>query len=202
MEPITLGALCAALFVAAVLPGPCAVLTVGRTVRQGIVAGLVVSAGVLASDLLLCIAALAAIQGVLAISEQFFAATKWAGIAVLLVLAARMLMSACSREVSTDPRRTAALGNFCAGALLVLSSPGTFVILLVLLPQFVATPGGGPGAAALAVGATLAGTAAAQAGAMLAGVLRVSRKRARWVEYAGAALLTGFAGVALLTPLG
>ena len=48
MDSSVLFALFVAAFVNAVLPGPCVILTFGRTVRAGVPAGLVVTAGILA----------------------------------------------------------------------------------------------------------------------------------------------------------
>jgi threonine/homoserine/homoserine lactone efflux protein len=201
MDVLTQNSLYVAVFIAAALPGPCAVLTVGRAARHGRLSGIAVSAGVVLASALLAMFALTAMLGVLTISETVFRAMRWAGIIVLLYLAFRMIVPV---TLTTDraPRRPAATGDFCAGALTLLSSPSALAFLLALLPQFIRTPASGLGPAIAAAIFFVAGVATTQTCAVLAGSLKLSRGGSRWIEYAGAALLIGFAGGALVAPPG
>ncbi len=204
MEPIALAALFAASVVNAAIPGPCMILTVGRAARGGLGAGLRVSAGVLCGDVVLVGLALLTLMGLLTLSTQALGAIKWSGVATLFWLAARMCGARPSGREPPAERRGAEAGDLLSGAVLGFSSPFNLVFLLALLPQFFPVDGMGVHGALLVGGAFLAGPAVAQVGAALlgAGALRLAGPGARWIDYAGAAALFGFAGMAALAAVG
>jgi threonine/homoserine/homoserine lactone efflux protein len=202
MEPLALTALFVASTVNAAFPGPCMILTVGRTARGGLRSGLRVSVGVLLGDVVLVGLAVLAMLGTLTLGHRALSAMKWGGALVLLVIAARMLRAGPERPAGTA-RRTDKLGDVVSGAMLGVSSPFNLVFMLALLPQFIPPDGMDAGVALLIAGGFLAGVLVAQAGATLvgAGSLRLVGGQGRWLDYAGAAALIGFAGIALLAPL-
>ena len=75
------------------IPGPNHVYIVARSVDQGRRAGFASAFGVEAATLLHVAAAAAGVSAALASSATAFAAVKYAGVAYLLYLAARTLMS-------------------------------------------------------------------------------------------------------------
>ena len=204
MDPIALAALFAASFVNAALPGPCIILTFGRAARGGLGAGLRVSVGVLCGDVVLVSLALLALMGLLTVSQQSLAAMKWTGVAMLVVLAARMARARPAGRGPVGDRRGIEAGDILSGAVLGFCSPFNLVFVLALLPQFLPAEGMDADDALLVGGGFLAGPVVAQAGAALlgAGTLRLAGSGARWIDYAGAAALFGFAGVAALAVVG
>lgn len=199
METSALAALFVAAFVNAALPGPCVILTFGRTARSGVGAGLVVTSGILAGDALLVSAAVGATLGVLALAPAAFPTLKWFGIACLVLLAARSLLAAARpQQQGTRPPTQDAL----AGALVGLSSPYNLVFYLAIFPQVLPSLAADAGAA-LAVWLTaMGGIAAAQLAvvAVAAGCNGLAGRRGgRAIDYATAAALLVVAGTAAAT---
>lgn len=185
----------------AALPGPCTILTASRSAVAGQAAGSRITLGVVLANLVLVTITLAAMQGVLAISDQAFAAMKWAGIALLLALAVRMLLSKPVRD-GAPTRNPHSVSEVGAGLLVGLSSPYNLVFLLALLPQFV--PSEMSITTAMAVVLTvLSGATVAQLGAVAVGLWSrgILGNGARWLDRVGAICILGFAGTTLATPI-
>ena len=125
----------AALFLASAinagLPGPCVMLTAGRTAGSGWRAGAAVSLGVLVADALLVAVALVALVGAVKLSPSALVTMKWAGVIALVVLAVRSLRPAgpAAPAARLSPR------DWAAGFAVGLSSPYNLVFFLALLPQ-------------------------------------------------------------------
>lgn len=193
----------AALFLAsavnAALPGPCMLMTVGRTAGLGWRAGAAVTLGVLTADTLLVLGASAMMLGVLTLSTAALGVMKWAGIAALVVLAACSL-----RPAARVPADRLSARDGAAGLAVGLSSPYNLVFFLALLPQFL--PADRPDLTAVAImGAVLlAGVAVAQAGAILVGLgcCGVAVRSGPWVDRACAACLLAIAAAAATVPSG
>ena len=202
MDTIAIGTLYVATFINAAMPGPCAVLAASRTARHGIRSGLLVSVGVVVSDVVFTGLALAAMLGALTLSATVLVAMKWAGVLALLLFATRTLRPAPALSGSSHSTISTS-SDLCTGSIAVLSSPFTLVFLLALLPQFMSANGSIFGPALIAAGVFVAGAATAQLAAVLFGAcaLQLGSTRGRWVEHAGAVLLLGFAGAAVITPV-
>jgi threonine/homoserine/homoserine lactone efflux protein len=195
-------ALYLATFANAAMPGPCAILAASRTVRGGVRSGLMVSAGVIVGIAALTGLAFGMMAGAVSVSDRALVAMKWAGAAALLLLAVRLLRAAPSG--SPRGRRPAANTDFGAGAVVAMFSPFVLVFLVALLPQFVSPGTSAFAPALLAAAVFIVGAAAAQAGAILFGACSLGLGGAsfRWVERASAILLLGFAGAAVMAPVG
>jgi threonine/homoserine/homoserine lactone efflux protein len=197
MDPAMFTVLFFATAINAALPGPCTILTASRSGAAGQAAGVRITAGVLLANLVLATMTLAVMHGALTVSNQAFGAMKWAGIAVLLALAVRMLLS----KSASDGSATCAshsLSEIGAGLMVGLSSPYNLVFLLALLPQFVPAEMGIATVMAV-IAAVLSGAAVGQLGAVTVGLCsrRVLGGGARWLDRAGAVCLIGFAVTAL-----
>jgi len=197
MDPIMFAVLFSATAINAALPGPCTILTASRSGVAGQAAGIRITMGVLLANLTLVTVTLAVIHGALTVSDQAFGVMKWGGIAVLLALAVRMLLSQSANEASAT-RPSHGLSEVGAGLMVGLSSPYNLVFLLALLPQFIPAEIGLATVVAV-VAAVLSGAAAAQLGAVAVGLCSrgVLGSGARWLDRAGAICLIGFAGTAL-----
>ena len=200
MGSMTLAALYVATFVNAAMPRPCVVLAASRTARGGVRSGLLVSVGVIAGIACLTLLAFGVLLGFFSLSRPVLGAIKWAGVAALLVLAARGLRPA-SGGVSF---RGAGYGDFGAGAVIVVTSPSVIVFLLALLPQFLPAEATDLGPAVLGAGVFVAGVAVGQGAAIVFArcLARPGAASSRWVERAGSVMLAGFAGAAVFAGLG
>jgi threonine/homoserine/homoserine lactone efflux protein len=201
MDPATFTVLFSMTAINAALPGPCTILTASRSAVAGQAAGSRITLGVLSANLVLVTITLAVMHGVLTVSDQAFGAMKWGGIAVLLAMAVRMLLSNSAKGGSATcaPHSLSDIG---AGLMVGLSSPFNLVFLLALLPQFVPAEMGIAAAMAV-VAAVLSGATVAQLGAVTLGLCSrgVLGGGARWFDRAGAVCLIGFAGTALAAPI-
>jgi threonine/homoserine/homoserine lactone efflux protein len=202
MDTMTDTALYLATFVNAAMPGPCAILAASRTARGGVKPGLMVSAGVVAGIAVLTGLAFGVMAGAVSVSDGALVVMKWAGAAALLLLALRSLRATPSG--APRERRPSLNSDFGAGAVVALFSPFVLVFLVALLPQFVAPGASGFGPALLAAAVFIVGAAVAQAGAVLFGACSLGWGSAgfRWIERASAVLLLGFAGAAVMAPVG
>ena len=205
MELTTLSTITVASAINTAMPGPCVALTVGRSARDGLAAGLAVSLGVILANLLLAALALSIMLGIVALSETAFLAMKWAGAGALILLALHMLFP--SRK-GTASQHVSAHGQFydlVAGLTVGLSSPFNLLFLLALLPQMVPTSafdvfGIGIG---LTIAAILVGAAISLCGVTLLGILSNStiERAGRPIECFGALAMIGFAAVSITTPI-
>lgn len=196
MDSISLGALMAAAFVNAVLPGPAIFYTIARSAVAGVAAGLRATLGVLLATLLLQAAVFKVLHGLLLISPEGLSAMRMFGASVLAMLAALMLMGRPARPDRLPRSRAQGLGDVAGGLMIGLTSPLHLVFLLAILPQFVDV------AAARwtdLVGVSL-GIVAVTAVPMVAvsllgaGALRLSPRGALWITRAGGLVMLGFAG--------
>ena len=201
MDTMTDTALYLATFANAAMPGPCAILAASRTVRGGVRSGLMASAGVVAGIAALTGLAFGVMAGAVSMSDQALVVMKWAGAAALLLLAMRSLRATPSE---TPRERPPSKNDFGAGAVVALFSPFVLVFLVALLPQFVSPDAPGFTPALLAAVVFIVGAAVAQAGAVLFGACSVGLGGSGffWVERASAILLLGFAGAAVMAPVG
>lgn len=201
MDLATIIALYAAAALNAAVPGPCILLTLGRAAAGGLPAGLRLSAGILAGNLVLLGVALAATYGALTLSDGVFAAMRWAGAGTLLLIAIRMLTARPASDFG--PRqapRHAAAGDGLAGLMVGTLSPFNLLFMLALLPIFLSGHGGLAHNAVPVIVTVLAAVATAQAGATLVGTgaLRFAAGGARVLERGCVVSLIGFAVVAMV----
>lgn len=199
MSSISFLTLFVAAFVNAVLPGPCVLLTLSRSARSGAWAGITVTGGILAADLLLVSIAASATLGTIAIAPQAFPVMKWVGVASLVGLAALTLRTA---RHPTRARAAAPARDSIAGFMVGASSPYNLVFYLALFPQVVSLRD--PPSALIAGLTVMAAITLAQVGVVVAGVSArgVAGRPGRWIDLATAGALLILATVAAnMTPM-
>ena len=125
------------------IPGPNHVYIVARSVDQGRRAGFASAFGVETATLLHVAAAAAGVSAALASSATAFAVVKYAGVAYLLYLAARTLMSPDEPAARAPAAVASEVRVFVEGLLVNLLNPKVALFFLALLPQFV-DPQAGP----------------------------------------------------------
>ena len=208
------------LFAATVLavnatPGVDLLLTVERSLRQGVRGGLAAAAGIAAGCAVHTLAAAFGLAALLLASAGAFAVLRWAGALYLLWLAVQLFRRAMRRgaRTATDaaaaaptrpPTRGELSGTFRKGLLTNLLNPKIALFFLALLPQFIAADA--PHKTLVFLG--LGGLFVAQGFAFLALVAVLVAPLAgkplsdRWRRGAEAAGGTLFAGLAARLALG
>ncbi len=203
MELGTISAIAIAAAINAAMPGPVIALTVGRSARDGMKAGLNVTIGVLLANIILATSALLVMLGLFAMSDTVFTVMKWLGACALLALGIKMILPSAGTGEDSLVSREARLKDCCAGLVVGMSSPYNLVFLLALLPQFVPAALLHGTGVALVVATVLVGVSVAQGGATLVGAFsgRAMSQLARPIERIGALLMIGFAVVAVAAPV-
>jgi threonine/homoserine/homoserine lactone efflux protein len=172
MELITLTAIASASALNSAMPGPCVALTVGRSARDGLRAGLSVTLGVLAANV------------------------------ALAALALKMLLSRPPDGNHSAATVGSPLPDLAAGTMVGLSSPFNLIFLLALLPQLVPSYALDMLGIGLVVGTVVVGAAISQLGASFLGAASGGLLNSgRRIECAGSLSMMGFAILALATPL-
>lgn len=134
MEPSAYLILMTASAVNMALPGPAIILTFTRASCQGLSAAASVAMGLLLSSLTLALGAVLILAGLLELSQNALAAARWAGLAVMLWIALRLIFApAMPTPNDLGPARA---GDLLAGFAIGITSPFNILFLLALLPQF------------------------------------------------------------------
>lgn len=190
------------------MPGPCVVLTLGRSARSGAMAGLLVTTGLAVANLLLCVVALAITQGLMILSPTALVWMKWIGVLALATTAAYMMRARARPANAPTALRTgstlaASASDVTAGLLVGLSSPFNLIFYLSLLPQFLPAHSLTAASALLISTAVLTGAVISYSGATMLGALSGGLKpqAGRWIECLGATCLVGFAVLAATSSL-
>ena len=137
----TLLSFCGAAFVLAMIPGPSTAVIVRQALRGGRRAGFAtIAANELGVLFWACAAALGA-SALVTASELAFAAMRWAGAAVLVVLGIQSILGKGPSDALGDsetPATSAATGwsSFRVGLLTILTNPKAAVFAASFLPQF------------------------------------------------------------------
>jgi len=125
------------------VPGPDFAVVTSNTVRGGRRRGLWAAVGVATSNSVQGIAAAAGLGAVIVRSEPLFQAVRWTGVAYLLYLGARALLSA--RRGDYPPPATAgtdgarAFTGWRQGFLSNITNPKVLTFYLAVLPQFLSS---------------------------------------------------------------
>ena len=133
------------LFMAAVLvlnvtPGVDVLLTVTRTARGGVRAGLMAALGIAAGCAVHALAVAFGLAALLAWSDSAFTLLKWAGAAYLAWLGVGLLRDAWRGAAPAAPAAAPAVSaraEFGRGLLSNLLNPKVLLFMLAFLPQFV-----------------------------------------------------------------
>lgn len=203
MEVTPLFALVLASAINSAIPGPCIAMTIGRSARGGLGAGGLVAIGVVGANLVLCSVALSILLGLFVLSPSFYVVMKWVGIFTLVILAARMFLNACDRELAPKNWTGGRFRNLTEGLVVGLSSPFNLIFLLALLPQLVSAEHLTALGSVFVTLAVLLGAAVSLTGAVLIGAISggMFRKFGRQLERLGALSMIGFALLAGMTPI-
>ncbi|MFD9947801.1 LysE family translocator [Nonomuraea sp. NPDC059023] len=186
-----------------VVPGPAVLFIVTRSVAQGRAAGMVSVLGVHAGSLVHVAAAALGISALLAASATAFTIVKFAGVAYLLFLGVRKLLSKPADEEAVEFPVQSRRRMFWEGFVVNVLNPKTAIFFLAFLPNFTSPESGPIGPQILLLGAiwVVLGLASdgvvALASSALAGRMRRSIKARRRLDVGSGVIYIGLA--ALLT---
>lgn len=170
----TIALFCVATMALLLVPGPAVVYIVTRSVAQGRSAGFVSVLGIHAGSIVHVLAAALGISALLAASATAFTVVKYLGVAYLVYLGLRKLLTRGGGD--GEPAKAEEHSRtrlFWEGFVVSVLNPKTAIFFLAFLPQFV-NPAAGPVAAQIAVLGALwimLGIASDGAYALLASVL-------------------------------
>jgi threonine/homoserine/homoserine lactone efflux protein len=142
-NPTTLALFCAATLAILLVPGPSVLFIVTRSVAQGRAAGLVSVLGVHAGSAIHALAATLGISAVLAASATAFTIIKYAGVAYLIWLGVRKLLTRDHAEETVELPVRSKRRMFWEGLVVNVLNPKTAIFFLAFLPQFT-DPAAGP----------------------------------------------------------
>lgn len=198
MHPATIAAFALAAAVAIAIPGPTVLLALANGSRYGIRRSVFGMLGAVASDVVLVIAVGLGLGALLLASELAFTIVKWVGVAYLVYLGIRMLLSRGALlhgDPTADPRGTRR-AVFTKCFLVAVTNPKGYLFVGALLPQFI-VPGEPQLAQYLVIGTVFCAIDfAIMFGYALLGsqaVRLLKRRGAVWIERASGAILLALA---------
>ena len=199
MELSTVVAFALAAVVAIAIPGPTVLLALANGTRYGVKRSTYGMLGAVASDIVLVVAVGLGLGALLLASETVFTVVKWIGVAYLVYLGIRMLLSRGALlhgDPTADPRGTRR-AVFLRSFLVAVTNPKGYLFVGALLPQFI-TPGAGVVVQYLVIGVVFCTIdftimfAYALLGSQAVRVLK--RRGAVWIERVSGVILLGLAG--------
>lgn len=129
-------------FLLSMTPGPAVLLVVSQGMKFGFASSIRGTLGILTGNAIYFALSAAGLGALLIASATLFEAIRWIGVAYLVYVGVRMLISKANAQTIVDtsisPRRSLRL--FSQGLLTQLSNPKAIVFFTALLPQFV-SPG-------------------------------------------------------------
>lgn len=140
MNPTTLVLFVAVAFVAIATPGPTVLLALANGSRYGVRRSLPGMLGAVLSDFVLVGAVALGLGTLLAASEFWFSALKWAGAIYLAWLGVRLLRSRGGFELppqSAEEAQRTSRAIFTKSFLVAVTNPKGYIFCSALLPQFI-----------------------------------------------------------------
>jgi homoserine/homoserine lactone efflux protein len=129
-------------FLLSMTPGPAVLLVISQGMKFGFASSIRGTLGILTGNAIYFALSAAGLGALLIASATLFEAIRWAGVAYLVYVGIRMLISKTDAQTIMDrsisPRRSLRL--FSQGLITQLSNPKAIVFFTALLPQFV-SPG-------------------------------------------------------------
>lgn len=139
MEPATIAAFAIVAAVAIAIPGPTVLLALSNGSRFGTRRAVFGMLGAVASDVVLVTAVALGLGALLLASEVAFSIVKWIGVAYLVYLGIRLLLSKgklAHVDADSDPRGSRR-SVFMRAFLVAVTNPKGYLFVGALLPQFI-----------------------------------------------------------------
>lgn len=152
----TLLAFGSASLVLLLIPGPAVTFIVSRSLVDGRSTALAAVAGVEIGNFLHVVAATVGLSAILATSATAFAAVKWLGVAYLLVVGMRTLVTTPD-DLTIEPTHTSLRRAMTQGIVINALNPKVALFFLSFLPQFVNDQAGAPALQTFVLGIVFVG---------------------------------------------
>ena len=170
-------------------PGPDIAFILGQTLRNGRRQGFAAMFGIWTGAGLHVVLAAAGLSAILATSALAFSIVKWLGVAYLIWLGIRMLLSRGDSFVSNEnPNNLSRHSIYWQGVLVSVLNPKVAIFFLAFLPQFVVEGAGSNGAQLFLHGSLIIVVAAfiepplIMAGSRLGSFLKKNRQVGLWMD--------------------
>ena len=170
-------------------PGPDIAFILGQTLRNGRRQGFAAMFGIWTGAGLHVVLAAAGLSAILATSALAFSIVKWLGVAYLIWLGIRMLLSRGDSFVSNEnPNNLSRHSIYWQGVLVSVLNPKVAIFFLAFLPQFVVEGAGSNGAQLFLHGSLIIVVAAFiepplnMAGSRLGSFLKKNRQVGLWMD--------------------
>ena len=170
-------------------PGPDIAFILGQTLRNGRRQGFAAMFGIWTGAGLHVVLAAAGLSAILATSALAFSIVKWLGVAYLIWLGIRMLLSRGDSFVSNEnPNNLSRHSIYWQGVLVSVLNPKVAIFFLAFLPQFVVEGAGSNGAQLFLHGSLIIVVAAfiepplVLAGSRLGSFLKENRQVGLWMD--------------------
>ena len=130
-------------FISAVLilmstPGPSQLLMLSNSISNGFRRSVFTAAGDLTANLIQMAVASLGLVSIIRNSAEFFLVIKWAGVAYLVFLGARLLFSSGSNEPMSSSKSTRSLSSlYWQGFMTSAANPKAVIFFAALFPQFI-----------------------------------------------------------------
>jgi threonine/homoserine/homoserine lactone efflux protein len=138
-----------------VIPGPAVIYILTRSVSQGRTAGMVSAVGVNVGSAIHVVAAVAGLSLLLASSAYAYTVVKWLGVAYLVWIGVRTLLTDNAEFTAPEIDRQSLRRIFAQGVLVNVLNPKVAIFFLAFLPQFVDQNSTNPALQTLVLGMTL-----------------------------------------------
>lgn len=203
MSPATVAAFAFVAVVAIAIPGPTVLLALANGSRFGVRRATYGMLGAVASDIVLVTAVAVGLGAILLASEFWFSVVKWIGVAYLVYLGIRLILSKGHFAIrdESDPRGSRR-AVFMKCFLVAVTNPKGYLFVGALLPQFI-TANQPQLPQYLIIGTVFCAIdfaimfAYAAAGSQVVRLL--SRRGALWLDRVCGAVLLALAGVLAVT---
>ncbi len=140
MTSLNLWALCGTLLVLAVVPGPSDMMIVARAATSGFLHGALMTAGIIAADLVFILIAVLSLAAAAEVIGPVFTLVRYLSAAYLLWLGIGLLRAPVTVDAPTARAAASGHGSIIAGFTVTFGDPKAILFYLGLFPAFVDLP--------------------------------------------------------------
>ena len=118
-------------------PGPSQLLMLSNSISSGFRKSVFTAAGDLTANFIQMVVASVGLVGVIASSQEFFVAVKWAGVGYLTYLGLRLILSKSNTELGGHKQDRSNRALYWQGFVTSAANPKAVIFFAALFPQFI-----------------------------------------------------------------
>lgn len=118
-------------------PGPSQLLMLSNSISSGFRKSIFTAAGDLTANFIQMIVASVGLVGIIASSQEFFIAVKWAGVGYLVYLGLRLIISKSNTEIDGYRQESSNRALYWQGFVTSSANPKAVIFFAALFPQFI-----------------------------------------------------------------